>query len=239
MSVDFFAKPARKCWTAAMFAALPAMPLVAEIDLAGEPHAVTADELSESFVNSSETMADLTIEAAEATTFSGTISGNIRLVKTGAAALDITTVNSFGGGTALQAGSINFTVAGSLGSETVTISAGATLNLAAAVECANPIHLMASSSYLKSSKASSAFTGDVTGESGITFTPAHSANKVHATFRGNITIPNGTLRAALKRQETFENFYGTVKVKTVNGVNVDAHVAGLRFYGTGNEWESF
>ena len=241
MSVDFFAKPARKCWTAAMFAALPAMPLVAEIDLAGEPHAVTADELSESFVNSSETMADLTIEAAEATTFSGTISGNIRLVKTGAAALDITTVNSFGGGTALQAGSINFTVAGSLGSETVTISAGATLNLAAAVECANPIHLMANTSYILFSvnNVNGFFGGDITGESGVAFAPRISAKGINYRFYGAITIPNGSLTTpALDRQSSAISFYGPVSVKSVSQSS-SSNRAALQFYSDQNSWDSF
>lgn len=183
------------------------------IDLNGEPHTLDpATELSAEFTNSSDTLATLTIDATEALTFSGSISGKIKLVKTGSAQLDVSTVNAFTGGVDLNAGILNFTVAGSLGDGTVTIASGATLQLGAAVECANPIHLMASKSNVKFgvNNASAKFSGAITGESGITFTPTTAVKGKNFSFTGDITIPNGVLTISQKTQESYISFHGKI-----------------------------
>lgn len=211
------------------------------IDLNGEPHTLDpATELSAEFTNSSDTLATLTIEAAEALTFAGSISGNIKLVKTGSAQLDVSTVNDFTGGVDLNAGVLNFTVAGSLGDGTITIASGATLLLGAAVECANPIHLMASTSNVKFAvnSANAKFSGAITGESGITFTPT-SPKGVLCSFTGDITIPNGSLKIAQKTQESYLSFYGRVSVKTVVVSNTGGQVTSMKFFSDQNEWTSF
>lgn len=228
----------RKSLFAGLFAFVCSLAWAEVIDLNGVARTVGADEYAAEFTNTSETLAELTIENVEAAEFSGKISGNIKLVKVGAGQLDITTVNDFTGGVDLRAGIINFTVAGSLGSGKVTISSGATLRLGAAVECSNPIHLMASGSKLISANASSKFMGDITGESGITFTPDHSGNKKHFTVYGSVTIPDGVVKAAY-RQETYVNFRGPVKVKAVDGNNGGGHVAAFRFYSNENMWQYF
>lgn len=237
MHIDIFTSSRKPSLAIAVVSALFASSLMAETDLAGGSHTVTAEELSENFINSSEATADLTIDAAEAATFSGSISGNIRLVKTGAAALDITTANDFTGGVELQAGTINFTVAGSLGSGTVTISAGATLNLAAAVECANPIHLMADKSYVKFSVSSGTaeFSGDIDGESTVTsFGPYSTGKNASPRFKGSITLPNATLSNANSVKEGWMYFDGPVTVKTI--AHRTDNKSGFVFSSPDNSW---
>ena len=222
---------------AVLVAMLLVSPVWAEIDLMGESHMVIAAELGESFVNSSETMADLTIEAADATTFSGSISGNIRLVKTGSSTLGVTTVNNFTGGVDLQAGTINFTVAGSLGNGTVTIASGATLNLAAAVECANPIHLMANASYVKFtvSSGTAIYSGDIDGEAGVTgFSPYSSNKNASPRFRGAINLPNAALSNANSVKEGWMYFDGVVSVKSIT--HTSDNKSGFYFSAAGNSW---
>jgi hypothetical protein len=114
----------RKSMFAGLFAFVCSWACAEVIDLNGVARTVGADEYAAEFTNTSETLAELTIDAAEAVSFSGKISGNVKLVKIGAAQLDITTVNDFTGGVDLKAGTNNFTVAGSLGSGKVTISSG-------------------------------------------------------------------------------------------------------------------
>jgi autotransporter-associated beta strand protein len=211
------------------------------IDLNGVARTVGADEYAAEFTNTSETLAELTIDAAEPDSFSGKISGNVKLVKTGTAQLDITTVNDFTGGVDLKAGTINFTVAGSLGSGKVTISNGATLQLGAAVECSNSIHLMASESIVKFAvnNVNGFFSGDITGESGITFAPQISAKGKYYSFTSAITIPEGVLSTpGQKLQESYITFKGPVSVKTVKQSS-SSNRAALKFLSSQNSWTSF
>ena len=211
------------------------------IDLNGVARTVGADEYAAEFTNTSETLAELTIDVAEAVSFSGKISGNVKLVKTGTAQLDITTVNDFTGGVDLKAGIINFTVAGSLGSGKVTISSGATLQLGAAVECSNPIHLMASGSIVKFAvnNVNGFFSGDITGERGITFAPQLSAKGKNYSFTSAITIPEGVLSTpGQDRQESYITFKGPVSVKTVKQSS-SSNRAALKFLSPENSWTSF
>ena len=210
------------------------------IDLNGEAHTLDpATELSAEFTNTSDTLATLTIDATEALTFSGSISGKIKLVKTGSAQLDVSTVNAFTGGVDLNAGVLNFTVAGSLSDGTVTIASGATLQLGAAVECANPIHLMASESNVKFgfSSGTGSFSGKVTGESGVaSFSPAGAATRSgYGRFKGAINLPNATLSNASTIKEGYIYFDAPVCVKSVTHTS-DNH-AGFQFLAAGNSWD--
>ena len=211
---------------------------VSGIDLEGVSRTVGSGEYAEEFTNSSETLAELAFDAQEAVTFTGKISGNVKLVKRGGGSLELKQANSFTGGTALEAGSLKFTVEGALGSGLVTISSGAELRLEAAVVCANPIHLLATGSKVVSANGSGSFDGDITGERGITFTPTHKG-KVDATFNGDITIEDGILKAYQKQQQIYTKFYGRVQVKKVDGMNGSGHVSGLSFFKSGNVWDSF
>lgn len=213
------------------------------IDLNGGSHTLDpATELSAEFTNSSDTQATLTIDATEALTFSGSISGNIKLVKTGSAQLDVSTVNDFIGGVDLNAGVLNFTVAGSLSDGTVTIASGATLQLGAAVECANPIHLMASGSVVKFASAANStaagFTGDITGENGIAFTPRLAAKGKNYRFGGSVNIPNGSIKVADNTQESYISFYGQVKVSNIT-CSSSSNRAAFKFLTAGNVWDSY
>lgn len=92
----------RKSLFAGLFAFVCSLAWAEVIDLNGVARTVGADEYAAEFTNTSETLAELTIDVAEAVSFSGKISGNIKLVKAGAGQLDITTVNDFTGRTELQ-----------------------------------------------------------------------------------------------------------------------------------------
>ena len=70
-----------------IFSALAFAVVAAEIDLAGGP--LTATDLTADYVNSSETAATLTFDVAADAEFTGSISGNIAVVKTGAATLSL------------------------------------------------------------------------------------------------------------------------------------------------------
>ena len=231
----------RKSLFAGLFAFVCSWAWAEVIDLNGVARTVGADEYAAEFTNTSETLAELTIDVAEAVSFSGKISGNVKLVKTGTAQLDITTVNDFTGGVDLKAGTINFTVAGSLGSGVVTISNGATLQLGAAVECSNPIHLMASGSIVKFAvnNVNGFFSGDITGGNGITFAPQLSAKGKYYSFTSAITIPEGVLSTpGQDRQESYITFKGPVSVKTVKQSS-SSNRAALKFLSPENSWTSF
>lgn len=207
------------------------------IDLNGGSHQLAADEFSATFTNSSKEQATLTIDGGG--TFSGSISGNIKLVKTGGGTLGVTTVNDFIGGLDLQGGVCNFTVRGSLGSGQIVIAGGATLQFNSA-DCDNPVHLMASSSKIQfAQNAVVNHWGAITGESGITFAPVIPQYAIYCRFRGDITIPNGTLKAP-ELQETQILFTGHVSVGTVNCINWNyGHSTGLWFSVDGNKWDKF
>ena len=227
----------RKSLFAGLFAFVCSWAWAEVIDLNGSARTVGADEYAAEFTNTSETLAELTVENAEAAEFSGKISGNIKLVKAGAGQLDITTVNDFTGGVDLRAGIINFTVAGSLGSGKVTISSGATLQLGAAVECSNPIHLMANGSIVKFNITSSTavYKGDITGEEGVTsFTP-YSVNKnASPRFKGMIDLPNATLSNSKSIKEGWMYFDGPVKVKSIG--HTSDNKSGFYFSSPENSW---
>ena len=227
----------RKSLFAGLFAFVCSWAWAEVIDLNGVARTVGADEYAAEFTNTSETLAELTIDVAEAVSFSGKISGNIKLVKAGAGQLDITTVNDFTGGVDLKAGTINFTVAGSLGSGKVTISSGATLQLGAAVECANPIHLMADGSIVKFNITSgtAVYKGDITGEEGVTsFTP-YSVNKnASPRFKGVIDLPNAALSNSKSIREGWMYFDGPVKVKSIG--HTSDNKSGFYFSSPENSW---
>ena len=140
------------------------------IDLNGEAHQVTDAELAagESFTNSAGgDPAVLTFSPAAAATYSGTISGNIRVVKSGSAKLTFATANSYTGGTSISAGTLGITVGGALGSKQVEIAASSQLSLDAAIDCPNDISLTGASSskvqlYTSITSGTARFTGAVT-----------------------------------------------------------------------------
>ena len=211
------------------------------IDLKGESRLLASDEYAASFVNTSEMLAELTVDTSEAVVFTGEIAGNVRLVKKGAGKITISSSSSYEGGTYIQAGTVGFAVAGALGTGMVTVSAEGTLSLDAPVACENAIHLMSSKSYLlfNVKEAGATFSGPITGENGISFAPQIFQKGTNYRFDGSITIPDGTLSTpGQDRQSSYISFYGKVSVKTVKQSS-SSNRAALRFFAAGNEWEQF
>ena len=96
--------------------------VAAEIDLAGEP--LTATDLTADYVNSSDTAATLTFAVASDSEFTGSISGNIAVVKTGAATLSLPNANTYTGGTMIQEGLVSISSDAAFGSGTVRFAGG-------------------------------------------------------------------------------------------------------------------
>ncbi|MBR4172587.1 MAG: autotransporter-associated beta strand repeat-containing protein, partial [Kiritimatiellae bacterium] len=86
----------------------------AEIDLAGEP--LTATDLTADYVNNSDTAATLTFDVSEDATFSGSISGNISVVKIGSATLTLPSANTYMGGTTISNGLLSISSDDAFGS---------------------------------------------------------------------------------------------------------------------------
>lgn len=94
----------------------------AEIDLAGEP--LTATDLTADYVNSSDTAATLTFDASADAEFTGTISGNIAVVKTGSAMLTLPAANNYTGGTIISNGLFAISSDAAFGSGGVRFAGG-------------------------------------------------------------------------------------------------------------------
>lgn len=96
------------------------------IDLAGVSRTVTALE-GAGYTNTSATPADLLVKVAEGVTnvFSGTVGGNIRLVKTGRGVLELAAANDYRQGTLISDGLIRATRGQAFGSGAVTSDGGA------------------------------------------------------------------------------------------------------------------
>ena len=105
-----------------IFSALAFAAVAAEIDLAGGP--LTATDLTADYVNSSETAATLTFDVAADAEFTGSISGNIAVVKTGAATLSLLNANTYTGGTTIQEGLVSISSDSAFGSGTVRFAGG-------------------------------------------------------------------------------------------------------------------
>jgi len=79
---------------------------LADETLVGNAYTVTSLSDSTSYTNSGEDTIDLVVNLSAAVTYSGSISGNIRLVKKGNGTLTLPNANSFTRGTSIEAGQI-------------------------------------------------------------------------------------------------------------------------------------
>jgi autotransporter-associated beta strand protein len=170
------------------------------IDLNGVARTVGADEYAAEFTNTSETLAELTIDVAEETTFSGVISGNIRLIKKGAGKLIVTSASTYTGGTDIQAGTVAIQNPDALstGDVAVTASASGQISLASAMTFRNNISV----------------TGATDSKVPIYLEHASGA----AIYAGNITV-SGTLR--LRRLNNYESRF-TGRIETTGDLKVGA-----------------
>ena len=170
------------------------------IDLNGVARTVGADEYAAEFTNTSETLAELTIDVAAETTFSGVVSGNIRLIKKGAGKLIVTSASTYTGGTDIQAGTVAIQNPDALstGDVAVTASASGQISLASAMTFRNNISV----------------TGATDSKVPIYFEHASGA----AIYAGNITV-SGNLR--LRRLNNYESRF-TGRIETTGDLKVGA-----------------
>ena len=135
---------------AAAFASTIFADIVDLADVLGEgEHSYTVTELSSGndYTYSGESTVDLIFNVAEDVEYSGSISGNIRLVKQGAGDLKITKANTYAGGTKIERGNLAVAHADAVGPGQVEVIAPSTdsapscLRIDAAMTFANNIHV--------------------------------------------------------------------------------------------------
>ena len=210
-------------------------------DLNGEDHEVSPEELAanEPFSNSSSTQATLTFDLSANATYSGVISGAIKVVKTGSAALVLTAASDYTGGTDIQAGVIGITDGDALGSESVNIASAGRLRLDAAVKCENAIQLgkpaTSSSGFsqlmFNFSSGTGEFSGAITGAGNLY--PSSSSKLGTYQFGGPIAL-SGTLANSQTTKDAYYDFYGVV---TLGGLSHNgANKGTFRFRAAGNTW---
>ena len=154
-----------------IFAALAAMGASA-IDMNGTSLEIddATFALDGEYTNSSDTTASLVVTLAEAATFTGTISGNVQLVKKGAGKLTISSSNSFTGGTDIQAGTVGITDADALGTGDVSVlgstAAAGRISLDAAITFTNNISVSSGTAsfvavYFGLTSGTAIYSGDI------------------------------------------------------------------------------
>ena len=94
------------------------------VDLAGVDATATLLTADTVYVNSSETMASLVFDNADAVTFAGTIQGNIAVVKQGAGELTLTGANTYTGGTYVNNGWLKVNADSRVGGGAVRLGGG-------------------------------------------------------------------------------------------------------------------
>ena len=155
------------------------------------------------YTNSSDTTASLVVTLAEAATFTGTISGNVQLVKKGAGKLTISSSNSFTGGTDIQAGTVGITDADALGTGDVSIlgsaAAAGRISLDAAITFTNNISVSSGTAsfvavYFGLTSGTAIYSGDitVTGAMRLRRAAKNGIGRFAGTVRtsGDVTVGN-------------------------------------------------
>ncbi|XHR30550.1 MAG: beta strand repeat-containing protein [Chthoniobacteraceae bacterium] len=158
------------------------------VDLNGYDQTVAALLTSSQVLNqvgsriiTSASAATLTVNQSSSTTFDGSITGAVSLVKSGIGALTLTGTSTYTGATSITGGTLS--VNGSLGNTAVTVGSGATL---AGTGTANG-----------TVNATGNITGSLTFNSDVTIN--HGATATASAFKGNIT-DNGVITSAVALQ---------------------------------------
>ncbi len=133
------------------------------------------------------------------TTFAGTISGTGALDKTGAATLTLSGANTYSGGTTLSTGTLTLGNAGALGSGTLAMAAGTTLDFLGSYTVNNAVTLSGDPTFNVNTGLTTTWTGSIsngtvagvlnkTGPGTLVLTAAN-------TYSGGSTLSAGTLVA--------------------------------------------
>ena len=230
-----------------IFAALAAMGASA-IDMNGTSLEVddATFALDGEYTNSSDTTASLVVTLAEAATFTGTISGNVQLVKKGAGKLTISSSNSFTGGTDIQAGTVGITDADALGTGDVSIlgsaAAAGRISLDAAITFTNNISVSSGTAsfvavYFGLTSGTAIYSGDilVTGTMRLRRAAKNGIGRFAGTVRtsDDVTVGNSN-------NETSWNYYFDGPLIINNGAGTLHHnqsnSAIASFSSPSNDW---
>lgn len=233
----------RKSLFAGLFAFVCSWAWAEVIDLNGSARTVGADEYAAEFTNTSETLAELTIDVAEETTFSGVVSGNIRLIKKGAGKLFVTLASTYTGGTDIQAGTVAIQNPDALGTGDVAVTASAAgqISLASAMTFRNNISVTGATDsnypiYFEHASGAAIYAGNITVSGNLHL---RRLNNYESRFTGKIeTTGNFKVGAANKEKNWKYYFDGPVVLNAGKGslYNREANSAVLIFSHSENAW---
>ena len=198
---------------------------------------------------------DLVFNLSAAADYSGTISGNIRLVKRGTATLTLRSANSYTGGTKIEAGVVGISDSGALGDEAVDIvatksaSTPSCLRIDAAMTLANDINVsggLATSttpvetaatfqgyaSIYVNVNANVEFSGDITATCDLYLWDVSSSGKTR-TFSGCVSADGYSINAA-PYSSTYV-FSGGVRTSVFYAAYLYKHMGQVKFQTTAVE----
>lgn len=139
------------------------------------------------FINSSNTLATLTVWTAVTNTFSPTISGKIQLVKNGNGKETLTNANTYTGSTTIWQGTLALSGSGSINkSSEIIVGSGATFDVSAVT---NGFHLTAGQTL----RGSGSVTGEVTIDSGAKLQAGSGSGTLNI---GGVSFTEGSTFAA-------------------------------------------
>ncbi|MGB3431364.1 autotransporter-associated beta strand repeat-containing protein, partial [Achromobacter sp.] len=169
----------------------------------------------------------LTIAGGNAMDLNGTVSGNGGLIKNGAASLTLSGVNTYDGGTLLNAGSLIVGNGAALGSGALTVGGGATLDATQALALANDIALNAGLTAQGSQDLT--LNGKLSGAGSLTKNGASTLTLNGAnTYTGGTYVNSGTLALGAAG-----SLAATGTVTVASGATVDLSAGrGAQVFGT-------
>ncbi len=129
------------------------------------------------------------------TTVSGVVSGTGNLVKQGSGTLTLAGTNTYSGTTIVSAGTLSVTSDSNLGSNTVTLATGSTLEITGATTIDNAIALSGDATV--SNSADATLSGIISGANGLSKSGASALTLSGSnTYSGTTTVSAGTLSVA-------------------------------------------
>ncbi len=198
------------------------------------------------YTNSSDTPASLVVTLSANATFTGTMSGNLQLVKKGAGKLTVSSANSFTGGTDIQAGTVGITDADALGTGDVSVlgsaAAAGRISLDAAITFTNNISVASgvesfAALYFGLTSGTAVYSGDISVTGGMLLRRA--AKNGIGRFAGTVrTSGDVTVGGSNAEGGWYYYFDGRLIIKNGSGTlnHNQANSAVASFGHADNEW---